>query len=281
MMENEIKEAIRYMEAHLLDPITPSDVARHVHISPFHLHRIFKIVTQVTISEYLRNRRLSVAGVDVLNGEESLLDLALKYQYDSQEGFQKAFYRFHGVNPSKARQMKSRLKAYHPLKIHITFKGGHSMDYTIVKKEPFTLLCVKKAFPNSIIDEEDNTEIPKFWDKMLQEGTVKKLVELGQEKDVYGPCESLGKTSDSFYYGIGVPYEGPAPEGFDLWPITHPLYAVFTAKTKDDIGKTWKRIMEEFFPNNGYEMADAADFEVYRHEPTDYFCEIWVPIIET
>lgn len=277
-MEKMIKAAIDYMESHLLDEIHPKDVARHVHVSPFHLHRIFKIATGVTISAYLRNRRLSMAGMDVLSDDASMLELALKYQYDSQEGFQKAFYRFHGVNPSKARQFQKRLKTYHPLKIHITFKGGHSMDYTIVKKDPFTLLCVKKAFPNSIIEEEGNTDIPEYWDENLKDGTVKRLVELGDERDVYGPCETLDQTSDSFYYGIGVPYSGEPREGFDLWRITHPLYAVFTAKTKDDMGETWKKIMEEFFPNSDYELADAADFEVYRQDTTDFFCEIWVPV---
>lgn len=277
-MEKMIKAAINYMETHLLEPVIPREVARHVHVSPFHLHRIFKIVTGFTLSEYLRNRRMSLAGMDVLSGEATMLELALKYQYDSQEGFQKAFYRFHGVNPSKARQFKERLKAFHPLKIHITFKGGHSMDYTIVKKDLFTLLCVKETFPNSIIEEEDNTDIPDFWDEKLSDGTVRRLVDLGDEKDVYGPCESIDQTSDSFYYGIGVPYGGEPREGFDLWHITHPLYAVFTAKTKDDMGETWRQIMEEFFPNTDYELADAADFEVYKQEVTDYFCEIWVPV---
>lgn len=268
------------MEDHICDPITPKDVAKHVHVSPFHLHRIFKIVTEMTIGEYLRNRRLSCAGLDVLGTDNTILEIALKYQYDSQEGFQKAFYRFHGINPMKARQTNASLKTYHPLNIHITFKGGRSMDYKIATKDPFTLLCVKRAFPNSIIEEEANTDIPDFWTEKLEDGTVKLLVNLSETNDVYGPCGSASKDSDTFYYGIGVPFEDDAPKGFELWPITHPLYAVFEAKTKDDIGITWKRIMEEFFPNSDYDMADQTDFEVYRDD-SESFCEIWVPIEPT
>lgn len=273
-----IQKAIQFMEDHILEHIGPEDVAKHLHVSQFHLHRIFKIFCGVSVSEYIRNRRLSLAGLDVVKNKETLLDLALKYQYDSQEGFQKAFYRFHGVNPSKAKYGKAKLKAYHPLKIQIKFEGGSSMDYRIVKKEPFTLLCVKKAFLNKIIEDDNNQEIPNFWTKKLDDGTVRKLLEVGDEKELYGPCNAVSLESDSFYYGIGVPYSGGKVEEFDLWHIKHPLYAVFTCKEVDDMGPTWKGIMEEFLPNSEYEMADEADFEVYPSEDAPYFCEIWVPI---
>lgn len=272
-----MKRVLAYMEDHVLEECSVEDIAKHVYVSQFHLQRIFKALTGISLSNYLRNRRLSLAGLDVLQGDLSLLDIALKYQYDSLEGFSKAFYRFHGVNPSKARKDHVALKTYHPLKIQIRFEGGVSMDYKIMKLEEKKLLCVKKAFSNQIIEEEDNREIPDFWTEKLNDGTVKRLQELSQGEGLYGLCNAVDLESDSFYYGIGVPYQGEAVDGFDLWEIKHPLYAVFTCKTMDDMGPTWKAIMDEFLPNSDYQMADATDFELYP-ESEDYFCEIWVPI---
>jgi len=276
-METMVKKVLAYMEEHLLEEMKVSEIASHVYVSQFHLQRIFKALTGISLSSYIRNRRLSLAGLDVMQDDVSLLEIALKYQYDSLEGFSKAFYRFHGVNPSYARKEKVALKTYHPLKIQIRFQGGVSMDYRIIKMQTMQLLCVKKAFSNQIIEEEHNQEIPDFWTEKFGDGTVKHLQEKSQGKGLYGLCNAVDLESDSFYYGIGVPYQGEEVKGFDLWEINHPLYAVFTCKTVDDMGPTWKGIMEEFLPNSDYQMADATDFEFYP-EDEDYFCEIWVPI---
>lgn len=276
-METMVKKVLAYMEEHLLDDVKVSEIAKHVYVSPFHLQRIFKALTGISLSKYIRNRRLSLAGLDVMQEDLSLLEIALKYQYDSLEGFSKAFYRFHGVNPSCARKEKVALKTYHPLRIQIQFEGGVSMDYKIMKMQEQKFLCVKKAFANQIIEEESNTEIPDFWTEKLGDKTVKRLQEHSQGQGLYGLCNAVDLESDSFYYGIGVPYQGEELEGFDLWEVNHPLYAVFTCKTMEDMGPTWKGIMEEFLPNSGYQIADATDFEFYP-EGEDYFCEIWVPI---
>lgn len=272
-----IKEAIEYMETHLHDEIDVVDVAKHVYVSPFHLQKIFKAITQISMSEYIRNRRLSLAGIDVMNSDETILTIALRYGYDSQEGFQKAFYRFHGVNPFKARQQSAVLKTFHPLKIHIQFKGGLNMDYRIVKQEAFRLMGVKRSFSNTIIEDDSNTEIPDFWNEKLQDGTVKKLLSYSADQVMYSPCGAVSKDVDYFYYGIAVMYDEKAEVGLDIWELTHPLYAVFVCKTKEEMGSTWEKIVQDFIPNSPYEIADQPDFEKYPNHD-DYFCEIWVPI---
>lgn len=277
-MEKMIKRAIDYIELNILESIEISDVAFHCYVSQFHLQRLFKALTGVSVSEYIRNRRLSLAGFDVQGTKMSLLDIAMKYQYNSSEGFQKAFYRFHGLNPLKARKEQSVLKTYQPLTICISFKGGISMEYRIVELESMKLLCVKKQFPNSIVESEENTEISDFWTEKLQDGTVGKLLGFSSSKEIYGPCGSIDKASKYFSYGIGVLYEGESIDGFNLWEINHPLYACFVCKTKEDMGNTWKAIMEEFLPNSDYEMVDEPDFELYPTEESKYFCEIYVPI---
>lgn len=274
-----IKKVINYMEEHLTDNISQQDIARHAGVSIFHLHRFFKAYTEISMSEYLRNRRLSLAGMDVLDSDLSILEIALKYQYETQEGFQKAFYRFHGINPLKARQQSDMLKTYHPLKISVTFKGGMSMDYRIEHVKPFTLTCVKRAFLNSIIDDESNHDIPDFWDEMIANKTVKELYEQSEDQMIYGPCGKISEDSDRFEYGIGVVSSKDNQSKFDLWEIKHETYAVFVVKTKNDIGPVWKHILEVFLPNSQYEMADEPDFEKYPNHDK-YFCEVWVPVVK-
>lgn len=278
-MKHLIKEVIDYMEAHLLDNISQKDIARHVGVSVFHLHRFFKTYTEISMTEYLRNRRLSLAGMDVLDSELTILEIALKYQYDTQEGFQKAFYRFHGINPLKARVNHEMLKTYHPLKIVVTFKGGMSMDYRIEHVKPFKLTCVKRKFKNSIIDDEFNHDISDFWDEMITDGTVKDLHRMSSDEMIYGPCGKISEDSDYFEYGIGVVAKDDAESKYETWNINHEMYAVFVVNTKNDIGAVWKHILEVFLPNSHYEMADEADFEKYPSHDR-YFCEIWVPIVK-
>jgi AraC family transcriptional regulator len=277
-MKHLIKEVINYMEENLLENITQQDVARHVHVSVFHLYRFFKVVTNISMTEYIRNRRLSLAGMDVLATDLTMLDIALKYHYETQEGFQKAFYRFHEINPLKARQTHASLKTYQPLKIYVSFKGGSSMDYRIEKLEPFTLTCVKRKFLNSIIDEDNNIEIPNFWTEMKNSGTLKALYDHSINRKMYGPCGSIDHDSDYFEYGIGVLADQSVHESFEKWEIKHPLYAVFKVNKAQDLKTVWNMILEEFLPNSDFEMADQPDFELYPNQEAQYFCEVWIPI---
>ena len=120
-------KAIRYIESNLPNDISISDVADSVYASNSHFQRIFHLVTGITIGDYIRNRRLSLAGQELLNPKSRIIDVAMKYQYGTQESFSKAFYRFHGVNPSEARKQFNMLKYFRPLVINITIRGGFDM----------------------------------------------------------------------------------------------------------------------------------------------------------
>ena len=99
-----INNAIEYMESHLTEEITLADIARHVNLSAFHFQRAFSLLTEMSPAEYLRKRRLSQAGADLAGGEEKVIDVAMKYCYDSPESFTKAFTRFHGVSPMQVKK---------------------------------------------------------------------------------------------------------------------------------------------------------------------------------
>jgi len=141
-----IKEAVSYVEKHITEDITMYDVADHVHISPFYFHKGFSILCGYSITEYIRNRRLALAGQELLAEDITVMELAMKYGYDSPDSFTKAFTRFHGYSPSIVRRDRTMLKAFAPLKLTISLKGGYAMDYRITKKEAFTVLAVSREF---------------------------------------------------------------------------------------------------------------------------------------
>ena len=130
-----IQQAITYMEDHLLEEINYEDVARHVFTSSYEFHRAFSFLTGMTANAYIRNRRLSLAGREIVETDASVTDIALKYGYETPESFTKAFTRFHGVAPRYARDNSAKLVLFNPLVIKIAVEGGKSMDYRIVQTQ--------------------------------------------------------------------------------------------------------------------------------------------------
>jgi len=123
-----LTKAIQFIESNLTSEITLDDVANHVYASSAHYQRVFSLTTGITIGDYIRNRRLSLAGQDLILSKNKIIDVAMKYQYDSQESFTKAFTRFHGITPHSARKQSHRLKYFRPLTINIIIQGGFEMS---------------------------------------------------------------------------------------------------------------------------------------------------------
>ena len=126
-----IEEAIDYMESHLKDDFSIEDVASHVYMSSGYFQKAFSMLCGFTVSEYIRNRRLAEAGMELLSSNEKIIDIALMYGYDSHDSFTKAFSRFHGVTPSALRRGGCTLKAFSLLRIQFVLGGGYIMDYRI------------------------------------------------------------------------------------------------------------------------------------------------------
>lgn len=278
-----LRRAIEYMENHMLDDITYEDVAQHVYMSNYHFHRMFSMIVGITANEYIRNRRLSMAGQELAMSDKKVIDIAFKYGYESPESFTKAFSRFHGVTPNAAKQPGVQLKSFNRLTIKIQFEGGRAMDYKIVERKNFKLLTRVEAFRNESASEKGNTEIPDFWDKCSMEGIFEILKQHTKNHDIYGVCAPISKESNYFDYGIGMLYEDgdEVPEGFRVWEVKPTLWAVFKCIGTDAecIGETWDKIFKEFLPGSEYNMLDADDFELYSEKrEADCFCEIWVPV---
>ncbi|WMM26323.1 AraC family transcriptional regulator [Tissierella sp. MB52-C2] len=277
-----IQKAIEYMEEHILENINYEDVSRQVYMSNYHFHRIFSMITGITANEYIRNRKLSMAGQELIMSDKKVIDIAMKYGYDSPESFTKAFSRFHGITPIVAKRSGMQLKSFNRLVMKIKLEGGTVMKYKIVEKEEFKLLAKVNAFRNESISEEGNTEIPDFWKQCGENGVFDVLTRHTIEHDVYGVCAPISKESTHFDYGIAMKYDGEKiPEGYKLWHVKPTLWVVFECIGDDEgcIGETWDRIFKEFLPSSDYNMLDDTDFELYpENNNSDCFCEIWIPV---
>lgn len=277
-----IQKAIEYMENHILEEISYEDVAKQLYMSNYHFHRLFSMITGMTANEYIRNRKLSMASQELTMSDKKVIDIALKYGYDSPESFTKAFSRFHGVSPNVAKRSGCQLKSFNRLVIKIKLEGGMVMEYKIVEKEIAGLLAKVKAFRNESISEGGNTEIPEFWNQCGKSGVFDVLKKHSIKHDIYGVCSPISKTNSHFDYGIAMEYEGgEIPEGYRLWDVKPTLWAVFKCVGTDGkcIGETWDRIFKDFLPSSDYNMLDDTDFELYpENNNSDCFCEIWIPV---
>jgi len=268
---------LEYIERHLNESIVCNDIAQHTYYSNFHFQRTFSLLTGMTVSEYIRNRRLSLAAQDLLQNGIKVLDVALQYGYDSPESFSKAFQRFHGVLPSQVKKHGTELKSFNRLTLKIVLEGGIVMDYKIVNKDSFKVALKTRRF-NS---ESSGKEIPKFWSEYFSDGLHSKVC------GMMGICMPQELGSIEFEYGIGCEekYVTQIPEGFKTIEIKPCTWAVFkcVGAMPDAIQNLWKRIYSEWLPQSNYELISGYDIEFYTEGDTnskDYISEIWIPVKE-
>ena len=287
-----IQQAITYMEEHLMEKINYEDVAKHVHTSCYEFHRAFSFLSGMTVNTYIRNRRLSLAGREIVETDAKITDIALKYGYETPESFTKAFTRFHGVAPKFAREESAKLVLFNPLVIKISVEGGKSMDYRIVQTKEQKFIALVRNFRNEIINDETNHDIPDFWKECHNKNLVEVIYNLRPEgkRDLYGLCSPTQKGEDMFKYGIGVLIDEETMDfdtdemkkaGYCIWDVKPGTYVVFDCigENGNCIGDTWAKFYKEFLPQMGYETEEATDYEIYFEKGRKgLFCELWIPV---
>lgn len=284
-----IQRAIDYIEAHVTEDIDFEEVAKQAYSSSFHFQRVFGVLCGISLGDYIRMRRLSLAGEEISKGDAKIIDVALKYGYDTPESFSRAFARFHGISPSEAKR-GGKIKIFTPLSVRLTLTGGKKMDYRIEKRDTFRVVC-KRRQVGKPLSANATQEITDLWQNCGADGTMERLIACMPEnpvmKGLLGICFSSELESQRFPYGIGVEYDGRKTDS-DLEVVTIPAntYAVFTSKGKmpDAFVETYHRIVTEFFPQSAqYEYAGNVEFEVYSSADTsnpNYVCEIWIAVKE-
>lgn len=276
-----IEKSIEYIEEHITENISAEDAAECVYMSPFYFQKGFSMLCGYTVAEYIRNRRLALAGGELLTDKAKVIDVALKYGYDSPDSFTKAFTRFHGISPSKVQKGNVMIKTFAPLKINISLKGGYIMNYKIVKKESFKVLGNPRRFSYETCKEE----IPKFWQEHYESGKGKYVCGMfGVNID-----EKMG--GNDFEYLIADAYnsEKEVPEGFEVRTVPAFTWAVFSCdgpmpKALQDVNKKifseWLPALKEYEFAAGYCIEMYDDVSKYPNGTQDenYHSEIWIPV---
>lgn len=288
-----IQETLDYIDENIIEDITVEDLANQAGFSTYHYYRVFNSFVGMPVMEYITRRKLQFALYDLGTGKK-VLETALTYGYETHAGFTKAFKKSFGYPPSFYRihapiGMPQKINL---LKLKENKTGGILMQPKIIYREPFKI--VGYEFKTTLRNNAHSRDIPAFWDKCNIEGKEAKLYETQQppKHGEYGICVSTNMETDEFSYVLGVEvtdFQNALDEMYQL-EVPAASYAVFTTPAVKDeefvasIQGTWKYILEEWFPNSGYEIDDTKlDFEFYdeRCHPWEYEkfeMEIHVPI---
>ncbi len=278
--------AIDYIEQNLAGEIDFKEAAKRACCSTFHFQRIFFAVNGLTPAEYTRRRRLTLAASELTSSNARVIDIAIKYGYESPDAFTRAFRNLHGVTPQAAREPGEMLVAYPRISFHIVLKGGNDMDYRIIEKPGLTIAARTRQFTTA--NGQNLVDIPKWWDEFLVTKDCQALTSLSGNKPgavtrsaMLGIC--YGEADDvEFSYGIGVELPQGASSGeFEKIEIPAATWALFDC-TIDNLQDVTRRIFSEWFPSTGYEHDAIPELEVYLPEkPGEVMkCELWMPIIK-
>ena len=283
-----MNDALNYIEENLDNEIDFKEVARIAFCSEYHFQRMFSFLTGISLSEYIRRRRLTIAAFELNNNNIRVIDIAIKYGYSSPDSFTRAFQNLHGITPSEARLNGQSLKAHPRMTFQLSIKGGNEMNYKIVEKEAFSIVGIKKRVP--IVFSGVNPEIAAMW-QSLNEEMIRQLKELSniEPKGIIsastnfseGRMEEKGEL-DHF---IGVATTRECPVNLTQLEVSESTWAVFEAvgPFPDTLQNIWGRIYAEWFPSSNYEQAEGP--EILWNENKDvssptFRSEIWIPVIK-
>lgn len=274
-----LNEALKYIEENLDGEIEYEKAAQIARCSTFHFQRMFSYLAGTPLSEYIRHRRLTRAAFDLQCGYK-VIDVALRYGYESPTAFNRAFQNIHNVSPSVAQKEGTSLKAYPPISFKITIKGASEMDYRIVKKDAIRIVGIKGLIGKNV--EESFKIAPQLWNQATQEGKIPQIVSLINNE----PMGLLGVSAcmddlDQWEYYIAAASDKEIPDGMTEYIIPASTWAVFSGQGSmpDSIQELEKRTVTEWLPTSGYEYANAPDIEVYLDSnPADCKFEVWLPI---
>lgn len=282
-----MNNAIAFIENHLDNKIDYNEAARIANCSVYHFQRFFSFIAEIPLSEYIRRRRLTLAAFELQHSNIKIIDVALKYCYESPEAFARAFKSMHGVVPTSARDKGAQLKAYPCIAFHITIKGDVEMNYRIEQRETLEMYGAETEI--STVDNQNFISIPKFWETCRIDGSMDKIREAGNidaSVPLHAAMYNCTDSSHSYMIGYFSPVSG-SPNGFSTITIPASTWAVFPteelsmSEASQQAGVMWKRIFTEWFATSGYELANVPEMELHHSQGNGMFVtEIWIPIIK-
>lgn len=278
-----LNQSVGYIEDNLDGDISYEHAARIACCSVFHFQRMFAYIAGVPLSEYIRRRKMTAAAFDLQSTDVKIIDLSMKYGYESPTAFNRAFRGIHGISPSDARREGAALTAYPRISFTISIKGEAQMNYKIVTKEAFRIVGVKEHFDMNV--EECMKNVPLFWQKTVQSGIIPGILSL-MNREPFGLLGvSTCMNGNNLNYYIAVSSDKTAPQNMAEYEVPAGTWAIFecVGPMPGAIQELQKRIVTEWLPTSGYEYANAPDIEVYfegDQRAPDYRSEVWLPIIK-
>lgn len=277
----QLSQVIDYIEANLDKKISYEEAAKIACCSTYYFQRIFSYVVGISLSEYIRRRRMTKAAFELQTSEVRVIEIGSKYGYSSPAAFNRAFQSVHGVAPIAARMKGQRLTSYPRISFSISVTGGGAMRYRIENKEAIRIVGVKVPL---VENQEKNFEIvPRFWDKTINNNLLSKICKLNNKQ----PSGVLGVTvyqnPKEIYYYIATSTDSEVPEKMVEYKIPSATWAIFECDGNfpESIQSIYRRFLTEWLPVSGYEYAKQPDVEVYpisNQELKTAHSEVWIAI---
>lgn len=292
-----LQKAIDYIEDHLTETIDYDVAAAQSFSSSYHFQRVFSILCGFTLGEYIRSRRLSLAGMELATSDAKVIDVALKYGYESPDSFAKAFQKFHGILPSQARSSGSNLRSFSRLVLKFSLEGGNVMNYRIEKKPELIFTGYKRRFTGTPGNRREQ-ECDFYVSTRVNQYVLKAL---SYDCDTqYNIVSGIDDEGYDFYIAslldewttnnMGKTLGAEEAKRFEKIVVPEGLYLICeTEKTQyptllfEDLRR---KAVSEWLPSSGYELAEAPEISVYhwfyKHGDDQInqsrYAELWLPI---
>lgn len=278
MMMNEV---IKYVEDHLESKIDCEEITKISGYSWFYIQRLFSGIAGITLSEYIRRRRMTLSASELIDSGIRILDLAVKYGYESADSFSRAFRNVHGVSPSEARKGKGALKTYQPMSFKISISGEKEITYRIESYDEMRIIGIVRHFK---APENNELDVNTFWNQLYSDGTHNRIAELadGDISGVHGFLHVID--NETVDYTIAAFSEKEVPDGMEVYTVPKSKWAIFEGKGSIgiEIGEVWRRIYSEWLPSTKYSHAGTMEIECFKYgdnkRDEDFIFEIWIPI---
>ncbi|TJZ49517.1 AraC family transcriptional regulator [Streptomyces piniterrae] len=286
-MLERLNEALEHIESHLDQRIEVAELARIAVTSEYHFRRMFSALAGISLSEYIRRRRLTIAGAEVLAGEPTLLEIAVRYGYGSGEAFARAFRAVHGVGPGEARRTGAALRSQPRMSFRLVIEGSSSLRYRILEKEQFRVVGRKARVP--LVHEGANQAIADFIRSIDQE-TMRRVTALSDQapegivgvSDGLDPSRAEGTELD-YYHGVVTRAE--VPEDLDALTVPAGTWAVFenSGPFPQALQHLWRDVFTQWFPSNPYRSRPGPEILRTRlsQDAAQADAELWIPVERT
>ncbi|NBH13350.1 AraC family transcriptional regulator [Lachnospiraceae bacterium] len=272
-----LNKAMTYIEEHLDQEIDYERLGKIACCSQYHFQRMFTYMAGMTLSEYIRRRKMSLAAVDLQSSDAKIIEIALKYGYNSPTAFNRAFQGVHKLPPSAVRNQGVSLKSFPPLSFKVIIQGGEEMDYRIETKDAFRIVGISLPLEQDL--EKNFAVVPQMWAKAAGDGTIEKLAGMMDQQPMGLLGVSACNETEQWRYFIAVSTT-KTQDTFEEYMVPAATWAIFPGEgTNQSVQELEQRIIMEWLPTSGYEYANAPDIEVYLNpDPQNAKYEVWIPV---